>query len=169
MEVMVLAAWNDDENSARGKGMRITVQREDFGSLTRSNAPGIVHQETFNLGDGIFMDICLQEDFGSVEDEALKTRTDDGKYQDLSGEYTILGYYDDGRFAGANVGTVTNGIYTPKDDFKFHDGNYTFVCVSNVDIVGANNAALVTRGQAKTRVAQISTQSIFCYQCLAQS
>ena len=146
----VLSSCSDDEKATHGSGMRITVHQEVFGAVTRAASTGVMHQESFDLGDGIFMDVTLQEDFA---DEAQPVATRSGL---SDGTYTILGYYTDGRFAGSNVGTVSGSMFTPTDDFKFHDGTYDFICVSNVELTPNNDAAIVQRGQAKDRVALIS-------------
>ena len=154
------SSCSNDDNAARRKGMHITVRQENFGAATRSDVPHILHQETINLGDGIYMNVTLQEDFDS-DNQDSKTRTEGTPLPD--GTYTILGYYADGRFAGSNVGTVQDEqfIASESDDFKFHAGNYNFVCVSNVELAQDYKSAFVSRGQASdnpelNRVALIS-------------
>ena len=157
-----LIGCNDDNNREGNysKSSRISVIQESFGSQTRAGASPIIQQETIDLGDGIFMDVTLQEDFGQVENEDVKTRT--GLKEDT---YTILGYYEDGRYAGANVGTVTytgegesrKGVFTFTDDFKFHNGNYDFICVNSaVELSDNRDMALVNRGKAKNTPVLIS-------------
>ena len=125
----VLVGCSDDDNKGEkySKGSRISIVQESFGSKTRTGATPTIHQETIDLGGGIFMDVTLQEDFGQTDNEDVKTRAE--LKEDT---YTILGYYEeDGSYAGANVGTVTytgegesrKGVFTFTDDFKFHSGN----------------------------------------------
>ena len=157
----VLSGCNDDDsvkNTAARKG--ITIIEENYGAVTRSGASPIIYQESIDLGDGIFMDVTLQEDFGPAESLDPKTRAEISE-----GEYTILGYYKDGRYAGANTGTVSftevegvrTGTFLPTDDFKFHTGDYDFVCIKNVTLSDARDAAFVTRGTAKTMDGSIVT------------
>ena len=129
---LALLSSCSDENEAttHGKGIRITIVTEDYGSITRSGESPIIFQESIHLGDGIFMDVTVQEDFGPDVEE-VKTRTD----QPLSdGVYYILGYHKDSKeYAGENWGTVSDDTFTFKPDknsaFRFHDGQYIFVCV----------------------------------------
>ena len=146
---MLSSCSDDEKTTSYGSGMRITIQQESFGAVTRAAATGSIHQETYDLGDGIFMDVTLQEDFADAAQPITRSGLTDGRY-------TILGYYTDGRFAGSNVGMVSGSTFVPVDDFKFHDGTYDFICVSNVDITPNNDIAIVQRGQAKERVALIS-------------
>ena len=148
---MLSSCSDDEKTTSYGSGMRITIQQESFGAVTRAAATGSIHQETYDLGDGIFMDVTLQEDFADAAQPITRSGLTDGRY-------TILGYYTDGRFAGSNVGMVSGSTFVPVDDFKFHDGTYDFICVSNVDITPNNAIAIVQRGQAKERVALISVQ-----------
>ena len=161
--VALFSSCNDDDTVKGYNGPRITIIQENFGSVTRADASPIIHQETIDMGDGVFMDVTLQEDFGSVQTLAPKTRADETLTDISAGEYTIIGYYLDGRYAGENKGTVSYGIdgvgvFTPDptDTFKFHDGDYQFICVKNVALSDTRNAAFVTRGTAQKDAALIS-------------
>ena len=103
-----------------------------------------MHYEIIDLGDGIFMNVVLQEDFEADSQQSI-TRAGDTLITD--GDYTILGYYKDGRYAGENKGTVKYGIYSPTDEFKFHDGEYDFVCVREVPLSSDRMSAIVKEEQ----------------------
>ena len=161
--VALFSSCNDDDTVKGYNGPRITIIQENFGSQTRSGESPIIHQETVDLGDGIFMDVTLQEDFGPVVEVSAKTRADEGYIDISAGVYTIIGYYLDGRYAGENKGTVSYGtdgvgVFTPdpSDTFKFHDGEYNFICVKNVALSDTRDAAFVTRGTAGSDAALIS-------------
>ena len=87
--VALFSSCNDDDTVKGYNGPRITIIQENFGSVTRADVSSIIHQETIDMGDGVFMDVTLQEDFGSAQAVATKTRADE-TFTDISaGEYTI--------------------------------------------------------------------------------
>ena len=137
----------------------ITLVQEDYGSNTRSGVSPIVYQETIYMGDGIYMDVTLEEDFAQAHEVLANTRAESG-LKDLSeGAYKILGYQD-GSFVGMSEGEVvfTNGVgeFRHTSDFAFENGVYDFVCVKNVVLSDNCDAAYVNRATASVDAALIS-------------
>ena len=141
---------NDDDNVNTPTRRGVTIIKENYGSVTRSGMSPIIYQESIDLGNGSFIDVTIEEDFASDGIGDVETRANVSE-----GNYTILGYYKDGRFAGANIGSVSFnkegvGEFISNDEFKFHSGLYDFICVKNVDLSTAYDALFVTRGKSKS-------------------
>ena len=156
MAMAIFSSCNHDDSVAKSSKGGITIIQENFGSQTRSGLSPILHQETIHLGDGIYMDVTLQEDFGPAELEDAKTRADI-----KAGDYTILAYDKDNKFVGADKGKVVYdsdgvGTYTSYDETVFSSGQYKFICVRNVDLSPSYDLAYVTRGELAENDANVA-------------
>ena len=150
---------SEEASKEHAHGLRITISQENFGSTTRTGQSPIVHQETIYMGDGVYMELVLQEDVASDSEASENTRAE-AVFKDLSeGVYQILAYKDN-NFVGITEGVVSvvdgKGVFNPSSDFEFDNGSYSFVCVKNVSLSDSRDAVYVDRGTASNDAALIS-------------